>query len=168
VDYVLTSPPYLNAIDYMRGHRLSLIWLGYKIAVLRNIRSNTIGIERGPDTVRPDINGARETLGDISTLCTRSRAMIDRYICDVQAMMSEIVRVLVPGKRATLVVGNSCIRGVFINNAKLAQHAAKKAGLTLIKLHERCLPQNRRYLPTTVDGTLSKRMRTETVLTFRS
>jgi hypothetical protein len=49
VDAVLTSPPYLNAIDYMRGHRLSLVWLGYRLPELRNIRSNAIGTERGPD-----------------------------------------------------------------------------------------------------------------------
>lgn len=28
VDAIITSPPYMNAIDYMRGHRLSLVWLG--------------------------------------------------------------------------------------------------------------------------------------------
>ena len=28
IDAVLTSPPYLNAIDYLRGHRMSLVWLG--------------------------------------------------------------------------------------------------------------------------------------------
>ena len=28
VDAVITSPPYLNAIDYLRGHRLALVWLG--------------------------------------------------------------------------------------------------------------------------------------------
>ena len=28
VDIVVSSPPYGNAIDYLRGHRLSLVWLG--------------------------------------------------------------------------------------------------------------------------------------------
>ena len=46
VDAIMTSPPYLNAIDYMRGHRMSLVWLGHRIADLRSIRSNTIGAER--------------------------------------------------------------------------------------------------------------------------
>lgn len=49
VDVVLTSPPYLNAIDYMRGHRLSLVWLGHQLSELKRIRSNSIGSERGPD-----------------------------------------------------------------------------------------------------------------------
>ena len=38
VDLVLTSPPYLNAIDYMRGHRMSLVWLGHSLRTLRMIR----------------------------------------------------------------------------------------------------------------------------------
>src|SRR5262249_30980273 len=46
VDLVLTSPPYLNAIDYLRGHRLSLVWLGYSVGELRAIRSGSIGTER--------------------------------------------------------------------------------------------------------------------------
>src|SRR5262249_23182290 len=49
IDVVLTSPPYLNAIDYMRGHRLALVWLGYRLSALKRIRSDSIGAERAPD-----------------------------------------------------------------------------------------------------------------------
>jgi hypothetical protein len=49
VDRVLTSPPYLNAIDYMRGHRLSLVWLGHSLPALRAIRSGSVGSEKGLD-----------------------------------------------------------------------------------------------------------------------
>src|SRR3712207_7608036 len=45
----ITSPPYLNAIDYLRGHRLSLVWLGYRIGDLRLTRAVSIGAERRPD-----------------------------------------------------------------------------------------------------------------------
>ena len=31
-DLVLKSPPYLNAIDYIRGHRLALVWMGHAMA----------------------------------------------------------------------------------------------------------------------------------------
>jgi len=49
IDVVITSPPYLNAIDYLRGHKLSLAWLGYKISDIIPIRSNNIGAERVPE-----------------------------------------------------------------------------------------------------------------------
>ena len=45
VDIVITSPPYLNAIDYLRGHKLSLVWMGHSISKIRLLRSNNIGTE---------------------------------------------------------------------------------------------------------------------------
>jgi DNA modification methylase len=70
VDAVLTSPPYLNAIDYMRGHRMSLVWLGHSLTELRHIRSNSIGAERGSayaDTagVLRSIKKAMGPIGDL-------------------------------------------------------------------------------------------------------
>ena len=47
VDAILTSPPYLSAIDYLRGHRLSLVWMGHTIQALRTLRGENIGTERG-------------------------------------------------------------------------------------------------------------------------
>jgi hypothetical protein len=46
VDAVVTSPPYLNAIDYLRGHKLSLVWLGHTTPALRDIRAGAVGTER--------------------------------------------------------------------------------------------------------------------------
>jgi len=43
VSLVLTSPPYLNAIDYLRAHKFSLIWMGWTIGDLSRLRSQTIG-----------------------------------------------------------------------------------------------------------------------------
>ena len=37
-DCIITSPPYLHAVDYFRGHRLSLVWFGYNLGQLRNMR----------------------------------------------------------------------------------------------------------------------------------
>ena len=45
VDLVITSPPYLNAIDYLRGHKLSLVWMGHTVADVREIRATNVGSE---------------------------------------------------------------------------------------------------------------------------
>src|SRR3972149_6199922 len=39
VDFVLTSPPYLNAIDYMRCSKFSLVWMGQGALEIRMVRS---------------------------------------------------------------------------------------------------------------------------------
>jgi DNA modification methylase len=166
VDAVITSPPYLNAIDYMRGHRMALVWLGYKLSELRSIRSGSIGAERGPDECnKPVAKQIVAAMGRIRTMSPRHQAMIDRYAQDVWSMMNEIARVLRPGGRAVLVVGNSCLKGTFVRNSEAIICAGKKVGLRVKKQVERELPERSRYLPLS-DGALSMRMRTETVLTF--
>jgi hypothetical protein len=97
VDAVLTSPPYLNAIDYMRGHRLALVWLGHTLADLREIRAMSIGSERGSKPGSTFWCDVKATLGDLSELPNRRHAMVDRYITDVVDMAREIHRLLKPG-----------------------------------------------------------------------
>jgi hypothetical protein len=81
--------------------------------------------------------------------------------------MSEAARVLKQTGQATYVVGNSCLKNIFIRNSDGLAEAGRAAGLRLISDEERELPAGSRYLPVTANGSLSKRMRTENVLTFR-
>ena len=168
IDAVITSPPYLNAIDYLRGHRLALVWLGHGLKQLRRIRSSSIGAERGPDDprVRTLFSRIRDAMGDLERLPNRHCLMIERYAEDLYRMLSEIARVLRPGGTVTLVVGNSCLKGTFIANAAGVTEAARMVGLTPTSVCERALPDNRRYLPVTRVGQLGRRMRTETICSF--
>lgn len=170
VDAVLTSPPYLNAIDYMRGHRMSLVWLGYKLAELRGIRSSSIGAERAPDSAATAslFANIRADMCDEAALSSRHLSMVVRYSEDLYRMMAEISRVLRPHGKAILVVGNSCLRGTFVKNAKGVISAGTMVGLKLIKEAERELPDRNRYMPMPAesDAPLGGRMRTESILTF--
>lgn len=166
VDYILTSPPYLNQIDYMRGHRLSLVWFGYSLAQLRAIRGTTIGAERAGTTHDHGIEQIARAMCRVDDLSSRHEQMVLRYAEDLQRLLTESARVLAPTGRAVFVVGNSCLKDEFIYNADGVAKAARLAGLRVVSRRERELPQANRYLPLTSDGTLSKRMRTETVLKF--
>lgn len=164
VDMVITSPPYLNAIDYIRGHRLSLVWLGYQVSELRTIRSESVGAERAPDSDQDPIDSVVNAMGCIADLPTRYRGMVKRYANDVNCIVKEIARVLKPGASATFVIGNSCLKGVFVRNSNAVAVSAGLNGLSVVGESERELPARHRYLPMTNGGTLGKRMRTETVL----
>ena len=96
----------------------------------------------------------------------RIRPMIDRYAYDLMLMTKQMARVLKRGGLATFVVGNSCLKGSFVRNSDGLAKAAVVAGLKPISEVERVLPSASRYLPVTGDA-LSKRMRTEIVLTFQ-
>lgn len=172
VDAVVTSPPYLNAIDYMRGHRFSLVWMGYQLAPLRRIRAESIGAERAPSmkgstALVADVRAAMDLDG---ALPTRESAMVDRYVLDLLDVTTEVARVLRSGGRAIFVVGNSTVRGVFVRNTRAVAAAAAHAGLTLVSESERELPGQHRYLPppsSVPETAVQRRMRTETILTFR-
>ncbi len=170
IDLVLTSPPYLNAIDYMRGHRMSLVWLGHNLGSLRTIRSTSIGAERGPDagSTASLFNDIRADMCGGVDLTARHAAMVRRYAEDVYRMMSEVSRVLKSEGRAILVVGNSCLKGNFIKNSAGVARAGKMVGLKLVRVVERDLPDRSRYLPmpSQSHAPLGGRMRTESILTF--
>jgi hypothetical protein len=170
VDGILTSPPYLNAIDYMRGHKMSLVWLGFNLQDLRSIRSSSIGAERslpdGEDSL--EFDKIQDAMCNIRKLSRRHANMVARYSRDLYLLLSETHRVLKTGGTAIFVVGNSCLKGTFISNADGVTQAADMVGLSLKWSKERALPNSNRYLPMP-KGTrnpLGKRMRTETILSF--
>lgn len=165
-DAIISSPPYLNAIDYLRGHRMALVWLGYKISELRGIRASSVGAERKGCGTGANIDVIVSAFGDISTLSSREKGMIGRYGTDLGKMASEAYRVLRTGGRAIYVIGNSCLKGVYVDNAAALQVAAELSGFRLSKRWERVIPEQSRYLPISEKSgaNLSKRMRKEIVL----
>jgi hypothetical protein len=170
VDAVMTSPPYLNAIDYLRGHRMSLVWLGHRLKPLRDIRSSSIGAERGADENSQEsetvVDAVTKAMTKAADLHGRHESMVRRYATDLVQMTREVGRVLKPGGRATFVVGDSCLKGSFITNSAGVAAAATSAGLRQISITKRDLPASSRYLPINDTGALGKRMREEIVLTF--
>ncbi len=171
ISAVITSPPYLNALDYMRGHKLSLVWLGYQIDDLANIRGNTIGAERAPNE-SADLGLAKEITKGMPTLRglpQRKQNLINRYTLDMHSFIVESARVLKKGGKATLVVGNSCLNDIFVENDLIVRNSCKMAGLKLISIKKRKIPQNKRYLPSPSYenvASFGSRMRTESVMSF--
>lgn len=167
IDAVITSPPYLNAIDYMRGHRMALVWLGYRLSELRAIRASSIGAERASSNQSKEIDTISHEMTSLRDLPPRLQSITKRYASDLLASMKEVARVLKRNGTATLVVGNSCLRETFVSNSNGVRAAARLCGLKHVHTEERELPTGSRYLPITSHGSLSKRMRTECVMTFR-
>jgi SAM-dependent methyltransferase len=171
IDLVLTSPPYLNAIDYMRCSKFSLVWMGHRIADLRRIRSASVGTEDGRGGPLEQ-SAIRDIVGRLRLrprLARRHHAVLTRYVGDMARALREVARVLAPNGRAVYVVGENTVRGTFVPNAAIITAVAELSGLALRDRRMRALPPSRRYLPPPGVGTLDSmdtRMRREVVLTF--
>lgn len=173
VDLVITSPPYLNAIDYIRCSKFTLVWMGHSIPKLSELRRESVGTEvglkYGPD--QKYIKRIARKMGLNKKLSSRHEAILARFIDDMCKAIREVARVLVPGGKAIYVVGENTVRGSYIRNSSLIVEAAKLAGLRLHNKRSRRLPQNRRYLPPPTAkkerALLNARMRREVVLTLQ-
>ncbi|WP_138725125.1 class I SAM-dependent methyltransferase [Ochrobactrum teleogrylli] len=169
VDCIVTSPPYLNAIDYMRGHRMSLVWLGYRLEDLRKIRGSAIGAERALNSkLSDDFVDIIIELG-LDQLENKNKFMLDRYFSDLMQQTKEAYRVLKKGSIGTYVIGNSTIRGTYVRNSELLKRAGTLAGFEILGETEREIPDHRRYMPMRViaGNSLASRMRTEHIIDFR-
>jgi hypothetical protein len=173
IDLVLTSPPYLNAIDYMRWSKFSLVWMGHTIKELRQIRRDSVGAEASSEQSLEAawVKALIRQLGLTPQLAARDNAVLAQYVWDMGSALAEVSRVLKLGGRAVYVVGDSTVRGTFVRNSSIVTAVAETQGLSLCSTHSRELPANRRYLPPPKAGVssaaLDGRMRHEVVLEFR-
>lgn len=174
IDVVITSPPYLNGIDYLRGHKFSLVWMQHSIERIKHLRSTNIGAEvcRVPDCERAYFWEALKKMGSIDKLAERTKRILLQYAYDMSEVISEIKRVLAQDGRAIFVIGDSTTRGTFVRNSKLIEHLAAKQGFLLRSTIRRELPVSRRYLPppnSKKSGVeMQRRMREEVILTFKN
>lgn len=171
-DLAVTSPPYLNALDYLRGHKLALIWFGHSIPSLREIRRDSIGAERAldgpPDELGQDL--ADMITDSVSEPDTLPKGMILRFAHDMVGFAKQLRRVLKADGSVVVVVGNSTLKGNYIRNDLITQTALEAMGFALASRHEREIPPQKRYMAMSsrgADMALAKRMRSEVVLTMK-
>ncbi|HEY0684555.1 MAG TPA: hypothetical protein VGD45_19615 [Steroidobacter sp.] len=170
IDLVLTSPPYLNAIDYMRCSKFTLVWMGYTASELRQIRAASVGTEASRQEASDAewVSALIKQLRLTPALSSRDHALLATYAWDMSQAMAEVSRVLRKGGRAVYVVGDSSSKGTFIRNSKIVTAVAERHGLKFLDSHWRNLPANRRYLPppkhAAAGAQLGARMRREVIV----
>lgn len=168
VDLVITSPPYLHAIDYMRCHKFSLVWMGYHQKDLRNIRSDLIGAQR--NVKQGDIPDSIETkLSQVNNI--QRRGWLKRYIIDMGLAFNEMSRVLKPGGLVVLIVGPNVISRKKYDAVEIFGELAEIAGLNVVDAVPRRLSNQRRTLPppnlVSAGNSMKKRLKAEFVIALR-
>lgn len=168
VHLVVTSPPYANAIDYMRAHKFSLVWMGKQIEELSRWRSRYIGAERAQseETVLPP--DTWQTVRAVAESDVQRARVLQRYFTDMRQAIREMYRVLRPGAAAVIVVGPSVMRGVSVETHLCLAEIAESEGFDLVGIGERRLDRDRRMMPVSahpqIRSSIELRMHNEYVI----
>ncbi len=147
VDLIVTSPPYANAIDYMRAHKFSLYWLGQDYDYLADLRKRYIGAEVRKDLESFPHHIASRIVKSVSEKDPRKAGILLRYFQDMEKAVSEMCRVLKPGKSAVIVVGSSTIRGIDILTHEVIGEIAQAVGFNLVGMAARNIDRDKRLMP---------------------
>jgi DNA modification methylase len=132
VDLAITSPPYVNGLDYVMNYKLDLAWLGYAstYAELARLRGAEVACDNLPRAeTAPFLTSRnvpdpwlREILPEIERNVARkgsyrrndAHAVVHRYFSDLERVLAGVHRSLRPGGRFLLVVGDSLLAGTYI------------------------------------------------------
>jgi DNA modification methylase len=171
-DLIVTSPPYAsNAIDYMRAHKFSLVWLGYSMESLSELRSDYIGHDAvaGLTLLSLPEFGA-QVVDSVARVDAKKAKVLHRYYSEMTLCLAEIARILKPGKAAVIVVGSSNMRGIDTQTDVCLGEIGKKAGLELVHIGTRAIDRDKRMMPARKNAAqrsqIEERMHDEYVIGF--
>ncbi len=152
IDLVITSPPYVTSYAYADLHQLSLLWFssdptnfpGWNnyLDCYSEFRRSFIGASN-------KIRSALITGSCIADSISRRLSAIDerlsrdvgQYFADMNRVFGEIHRITRPGGKACVVVGNTVMKGVRINNAQVAAEQLMNHGFQKVEYAKRELTQ---------------------------
>jgi len=138
IDLAVTSPPYINAVDYPRTHQLEMYWLGFLgDGPLSEVKRKYIGTETVYKREYHKLNTTG--LGTLDPILKRiykldpRRSFITyKFFEDMENQLQEMLRVLKPGSRYCVAIGNNLIRGVRVKSHEiLAEIATSRVGFDL-------------------------------------
>ena len=170
VDLIVTSPPYANnAIDYMRAHKFSLVWLGWKISDLTDIRARYLGHEAAATRVfNPLPTPCENTIARLRHVDRKKAAALRRYFGEMTSVIGEMHRVMKRGCCAVIVVGTSNLRGIDVETQRGLAAIGESVGFELVHIGSRRLDRDKRMLPARWGGgratQIEKRMHEEHVI----
>ena len=149
IDLIVTSPPYANnAIDYMRAHKFSLVWFGWKITDLAKIRSQYLGHDAASREKHNNLPDQCEgTIVRLAERDVKKAATLRRYFGEMAAVIAEMRRVLKRGGAAVIVVGTSNLRGVDVETHRGLAAIGESAGFDLAGIGVRRLDRDKRMMP---------------------
>lgn len=134
VDVIITSPPYAGAQKYIRSSSLSIGWLGMaSVRQMKALDSKSIGRERFS---KDSLGNFAETgmpkadvfIRRIAEKNPMRGAVVFNYLAEMSEVFAESRRVLRPGGRLVMIVGNNTICGENFETSEYMKLLALQSG----------------------------------------
>lgn len=161
VDFIITSPPYINAQDYFRSYKLELWWLGLATPeeVMR-LKKQAIGTENPigcahnnskPKSKNQVLNTILNKIWSKNKKMNKQKThMVYNYFENMELVFKELYAILKLGGYFCLVTGNNTICEVEIPTYKILVHIAENNGFKIVEIGKdeiknRALPPGRKH-----------------------
>ena len=151
---IVTSPPYVTSYEYADLHQLTALWLGYAKTVSQ-FRTGFIGSiqkENGPKQILS--NAGQKMVRKLRSIDKREANGVEQYFFEMQQVFEEMHRVLKVKGRAAIVVGDTDLKKVRIQNAVVFIEIMESIGFKKHDIILRPIPS--KILPLTRDEKTGK------------
>ncbi|RKU17413.1 adenine specific DNA methylase Mod [Candidatus Poribacteria bacterium] len=131
-DALITSPPYLQAQEYIRSTKMDLFWLGHTEEEVQALSRLEIPY-RKPDRVIQT-----ETLDEVREMLTRDdlRKRLDSYFCHTVNALENSMNQLKSNAAACIFAGNPRIDGITVEIWRILAEYFTERGWTFEKVYE--------------------------------
>ena len=156
VDFIITSPPYINAQDYFRSYKLELWWLGLATPEdVKQFNKQTIGTEsisgiKHIYVPKSEIQLLNSIIKKIWQKSKPKSYITYNYFENMKFILKELYNVLKADGHFCLIIGCNTICGIKIPTYKIIIQIAEDNGFKLVeigkdKIKNRYLPPNRNH-----------------------
>ena len=160
VDLIVTSPPYVTSYEYADLHQLSALWF-QMTTDLREFRQGFIGRSNGVHEPVGNLHSplAEAIVGRLCEVNPRKAREVALYFAEMYACFTEWRRVVRSGGHVCIVIGNTHLSGVEVQNAQVFAEQLATLGFALERVILREIPS--KILPRTRDKQTGKFTKTD-------
>ena len=131
-DALITSPPYLQAQEYIRSTKMELFWLGHTDEEIKELSRLEIPYRKADRIIRTEtLDKVRDQLTR-PDLCNR----LDSYFCHTINALENAMNRLKPNAAACIFVGNPRIDGITVELWRILTEYFTERGYLFEKVYE--------------------------------
>lgn len=156
LDIVVTSPPYVNALDYTRCIKLESSWIGLMDdSHLAEVRNGQVGEASRAKFIEitPSISSiVSEYLEEVREIDIRRFQTIQTYFQDISSNLRGVYKALSYGSGYHMIIGNSSIRGSYIPTHQIIAEIAQDLGFSWDSYFKYPIKDHRTSIPRKGEG----------------